>query len=950
MERRTFLKTALAGSLGLRGVAATSARPNILLILADDVGYSDLGCYGGEVHTPNLDRLASGGLRFTQFYNAARCCPSRASILTGLYSHQVGLGNMTGTKAPDDMEGYTGRLSENCATIPEVLRPAGYSAYMTGKWHLGEPGPVGRGFQEYYGLFHGFDSCWDSTKYTRLPKDRPARAYPPGTFYSTNAITDYTLDFLAAARKEQKPFFTYLAYNAAHFPLHAPKETIDKYVAVYEKGWDKIREERFTRMRKMGLLTDSWEFTPRSTVPPNRVSTPHGWANKQNPSWESIEPDRRADLVRRMSIYSAMIEIMDRNIGRVIEDLRSHGELDNTLVLFLSDNGACAEWDPWGFDGSSGPDNILHKGAELDKMGQPGTYHSYGSGWANACNTPWRFYKHYDHEGGISTPFIAHWPAGITRKGELERQPAHIIDLMPTCAELAGAKYPSTVPQMEGRSLKPAFSGKQIERDALYWEHEGSRAIRIGKWKAVALLAGGDWELYDMEKDRTEMHNLALSDPKRVSAMARPVGAMGARERMRCPGHGNRHTAESQKCKFKTTLCILTANVITCLQRGFSKMSHCTVRRSTILLASFLILVVSSAFAQSTTSQILGRIVDSTGAVVPGAHIAVENQQTGAKRETTSSDTGAFAAPLLPPGEYRITVQKDGFRPVTQTGITLQVDQVARLDFSMEVGAVNETVNIVAEAPLLDQQTSSLGEVIDTRTVENIPLNGRSPFRLVQLTPGVLSSPSASGQFGDIPVNTTFDTNFSINGGPNQTNEILIDGVPSTTGFFNQITTIPSVDATQEFKVQSSGLSAEYGRFGGGVIDVTTKSGTNALHGSLFEFVRNDAFDANDFFNNQAGKPQPAFRMNQFGGAIGGPIVLGKLYNGRNRTFFFADYQGTAWRQGSVTILTLPTDLQTAGKFSADSERSGPSDPALRPHNNAARPESARTVYPRSIP
>lgn len=520
--RRTFLEVAAGAALGERhSRAAANTRPNILLILADDVGYSDIGCYGGEIHTPNIDRLAAGGLRFTQFYNAARCCPSRASLLTGLYAHQTGLGNMTGAKTSNDLEGYTGHLSEHCATIPEVLRPAGYSAYMTGKWHLGQPGPVARGFEEYYGLFHGFDSCWDPSKYTRLPKDRPTRAYAPGKFYSTNAITDYTLDFLAAARQRKQPFFTYLAYNAAHFPLHAPKETIDKYVAVYEKGWDHIREERFTRMRQMGLLGDAWQFTPRSIVPPNRVATPHGWANKQNPAWDSIDPDRRADLTRRMAVYAAMIEIMDRNIGRVVEDLRSNGELDNTLVMFLSDNGACGEWDPWGFDGSSGPDNILHKGGELEKMGQPGTYHSYGSGWANACNTPWRLYKHYDHEGGISTPFIAHWPAGIRRKGALEREPGHIIDLMPTCAELAGAKYPATVPSMEGRSLLTAFAGKPIHRDALYWEHEGSRAIRIGKWKAVALLAGGEWELYDMERDRTEMHNLAIAKPKRVRAMAR---------------------------------------------------------------------------------------------------------------------------------------------------------------------------------------------------------------------------------------------------------------------------------------------------------------------------------------------------------------------------------------------------------------------------------------------
>ncbi len=520
MKRRTFLQASAAGVFGgITGDAAT-ARPNILVILADDVGYSDIGCYGGEIHTPNPDRLANGGLRFTQFYNAARCCPSRASILTGLYAHQTGLGNMTGAAPSGDLEGYTGRLNDRCATIPEVLRPAGYSAYMTGKWHLGEPGPVARGFEEYYGLFHGFDSFWDSSKYTRIPKDRPARTYAPGKFYSTDAITDYTLDFLASARKRKQPWFTYLAYNAAHFPLHAPKEAIDKYVAVYEKGWDRIREERFARMRKIGLLADGWEFSPRSVIPPNRAATPHGWANKQNPAWDSIEPDRRADLVRRMAIYAAMIEIMDRNIGRVIADLRANGELDNTLILFLSDNGACAEWDPWGFDESSGPSNILHKDAELGKMGQPGTYHSYGSGWANACNTPWRLYKHYDHEGGISTPFIAHWPAGIQRKGELEREPGHIIDLMPTCVELGGGKYPAGLPPIEGRSLLPAFAGKPIARDALYWEHEGNRAIRIGKWKAVALLPGGKWELYDMEKDRTEMHNLAPEQPKRVNAMA----------------------------------------------------------------------------------------------------------------------------------------------------------------------------------------------------------------------------------------------------------------------------------------------------------------------------------------------------------------------------------------------------------------------------------------------
>ena len=517
MDRRTFLQT-----LAVPALLAQTKRPNIVVILADDVGYSDLGCYGGEVHTPNLDKLAANGLRFTQFYNCARCCPSRASLLSGLYPHQTGVGNMVGGR-PGDLEGYTGRMNDRNVTIAEVLRTAGYSTMMTGKWHLATPGPVARGFDEYYGMLHGYDSFWDESKYTRLPADHPKRTYGEGKFYATDAITDHTLDFLAVARKKKQPYFLYLAYNAAHFPLHAPKAAIDRYVPVYEKGWDEIRKQRFERMRKMELLPSRWEFTPRSTIPPNRVSTPHGWDNKQNPAWDTIEADRRKDLVRRMSIYAAMIEIMDRNIGRVVEDLKANGELENKLILFLSDNGACAEWDPWGFDNSSGPDNTLHKGAELDRMGQAGTYHSYGSGWANACNTPFRYYKHYNHEGGIATPLIAHWPGNV-RAGAMEQQPGHLIDLMPTCVELAGAKYPAeakgkAILPMEGRSLVPTFKGKKIQRDALYWEHEGNRAIRIGKWKAVALLPAGKWELYDLERDRTEMHDLAAKDPKRLQSM-----------------------------------------------------------------------------------------------------------------------------------------------------------------------------------------------------------------------------------------------------------------------------------------------------------------------------------------------------------------------------------------------------------------------------------------------
>lgn len=518
IDRRQFLAS-IAAAGARPALTAPAARPNIVLILADDLGYSDLGCYGGEIHTPNVDRLARGGIRFTQMYNAARCCPSRASLLTGLYPHQTGIGHMTGGKR--ELPGYRGQLNDRCVTIPQLLREAGYSTLMAGKWHLGQPGPDRRGFDEFFGMVHGFDSFWNASRYTRLPEGRPARTYPEGMFYATDAITDHALDFLAAARKRNQPYFLYLAYNAPHFPLHAPRQAIDKYQATYEQGWDRIRETRFARMREEGLLDPRWELSPRSIIPPNRVATPHGWANKQNPAWDSIEPDRRKDLARRMAIFAAMVEIMDRNIGRLIADLRAAGELDNTLILFLSDNGACAEWDPWGFDVNTGPENILHRGEQLAAMGQPGSYHSYGSGWANACNTPWRIYKHYVHEGGIATPFIAHWPARIRRRNALDHQPLHIIDILPTCIELAGARYPSApIQPAEGRSLLPAFGGKSVARGALYWEHEGNRAIREGKWKLVALDPGGEWELYDMEKDRTEMHNLAPSEPARVRRMA----------------------------------------------------------------------------------------------------------------------------------------------------------------------------------------------------------------------------------------------------------------------------------------------------------------------------------------------------------------------------------------------------------------------------------------------
>jgi len=331
-----------------------------------------------------------------------------------------------------------------------------------------------------------------------------------------------------------------------------------------------------------------------------------------------------------------------------------------------------------------------------------------------------------------------------------------------------------------------------------------------------------------------------------------------------------------------------------------------------VLLATWF---AALALAQSQTAQIIGTIKDQSGAVIAGASVAVLNTDTGVKRETTTNQLGNYVAPMLPPGSYRVTVTMDGFRPVTRSGVNLEVSQVARLDFTLQLGSMSESITVTAEAPLLAQDTSSLGQVVDSTKIANIPLNGRSPFRLVQLTPGVLSAPSANGQFNDIPVNTTWDANFSINGGRHQSNEVLIDGVPATAGFFNQMTTIPTVEATQEFKVESNSLSAEWGRFGGGVINVSTQSGRNEWHGSVLEFLRNDALDSNEFFNKGGGKPTPPFRMNQFGGSAAGPLSLPKLYSGRNRTFFFADYQGTRWRRGDVFTTTMPTELERSGDF-----------------------------------
>ena len=486
-------------------------KPNILYILADDLGFSDLGCFGGEIETPVLDSLAEGGVRLTQFYNTGRCCPSRAAILTGQYPHRVGLGHMT----TNDLgrPGYRGVVSSKAQTIAQVLKPAGYRSFIAGKWHLGTPDPTGNGFEEFYGTLVSAKRFFDSDHLVRFPEGRQARQYPEGEFYATDAVTDHALDFLKLARETpDQPWFLYLAYHAPHFPLHAPKQDIDKYADRYHGGWDQLRNERLKRMKEMGIVAADTRLTPRSTWQ-NYGETKVG----TNPAWDDLPEVRRIDLARRMAIFAAMVDRMDAQLGRVIDDLKAAGEFGNTLIVFTSDNGACFEWDPFGFDVKSSNENILHIGDMLDEMGTPGTFHSVGSGWANAGNTPWRMYKHFVHEGGIASPGIVHWPDGLKVKaGAIIHDPSHIIDLLPTAIAVSGAEYTSTL-SLPGVDLINQLNNGGAER-TLFFEHQGHRAVREGNWKLVAF-DDKPWELYDFSVDRAELNDLSKTHPEKVKIM-----------------------------------------------------------------------------------------------------------------------------------------------------------------------------------------------------------------------------------------------------------------------------------------------------------------------------------------------------------------------------------------------------------------------------------------------
>ncbi len=515
LTRRGFLKAigaggallSLQGCLSADGLSADKTpggRPNIVLIMADDMGFSDIGCYGSEINTPNLDSLAAGGLRFTQFYNAARCCPTRASLLTGLYPHQAGIGHMVGNKGYPAYQGY---LNNRCVTIAEALKLGGYRTLMSGKWHVGEDRPhwpTDRGFDKYFGLISGGANYFDITKAKakgvkrRMAADDQPYTPPKEGFYITDAFSNNAVKFIDTYGRNDKPFFLYLPYTAPHWPLHAWPEDIARYKGKYKEGWDKLRRQRHARMVEMGLISEKWKMSPRDT---------------DARLWADVKDKELLDL--KMAVYAAQIERMDHGIGKVLARLKEIGAWDNTLILFLADNGGCAEGGPVGFDNRK---NGLPPGG-VD------SYMSYGLSWANASNTPFRRYKHWVHEGGIATPLIAHWPAVIKKGGLLTHQPGHIIDIMATCLDAAGIEYPrrhkgSILIPLEGKSLLPIFEGKRREaHEAIYWEHEGNRAVRQGKWKLVAI-HGKPWELYDLQADRTELNNLADELPDKVEQLA----------------------------------------------------------------------------------------------------------------------------------------------------------------------------------------------------------------------------------------------------------------------------------------------------------------------------------------------------------------------------------------------------------------------------------------------
>ncbi|MDR1116487.1 MAG: arylsulfatase [Tannerella sp.] len=535
-----ILKTLTLAAFAVRTGACGGAekeKPNILVILADDMGYSDPGCYGGEIQTPNLDRLARDGVRFSRFYNAGRSCPTRASLLTGLYPHQAGVGRMT---FDQHLPGYRGTMTHDGVTIAEVLRANGYHTGMIGKWHVAETPlrddqrewlahrvyheefapkenyPTRRGFEDFYGTIYGVVDYFDP--FSLVSGEEPVREVPDG-YYSTVALSDSAVAYIKryTAADADKPFFMYLSYHSPHWPLHALEEDVKKYEGVYEAGWESIRKARYERMKKLGVFNSHADYLS------NRQSTAEWDAN----------PDREWD-VRAMAVHAAMVDRMDRGIGQVLKALEEAGELDNTLIIFLSDNGCspeiCQDYSP----GENDRPDMTRDGRPMiypkNKEVMPGpetTYASLGPLWANVANTPFRFWKAKMYEGGICTPAIVHWPAGTRlRAGSVVDAPCHVVDMMATALDVTQSRYPeayggNTIIPFEGRSIVPILeTGRREGHPAIGFEHFNEKALmsRDG-WKIIQPGRNAAWELYDLNTDRTEMHNVATENPERLARM-----------------------------------------------------------------------------------------------------------------------------------------------------------------------------------------------------------------------------------------------------------------------------------------------------------------------------------------------------------------------------------------------------------------------------------------------
>jgi len=520
-----------------------NTRPNVIIILADDMGWGDLGAYGSEIHTPNLDRLANSGLRFTQMYNSARCCPTRAALLTGLHPHQAGIGHMVVDMGVPSYQGY---LNNNCVTIAEVLSESGYRTHMSGKWHVGGeqgnipddwhpdmpgyPTPRGRGFDRFYGILSGGGNYYNPNM---LMDDTTRIIVDTLDYHFTDAISDKAVQYVDDASYRENPFFLYLAFTAPHWPLHALPEDIEHYRGKYMQGWDALRTQRHEEQKGIGLLAPKWPIAPRE-------SAVLSWEDTDHKDWLDLQ----------MAVYAAQIEQMDRGIGRVLQKLEERNILDNTIVLFMSDNGGCAEFLQ---EDSNNPDPSKYNYPTVDgrevRIGNtpdidPGPDDSFASvdiAWANASNAPFRLFKRYTHEGGISTPLIVSWPDKIKSPG-LVHEPTHIIDILPSILEVTGATYPTTyndhdIQPLEGESFADIFThGDWSRQQPIYWEHEGNRAIRIGEWKLVSEIADPTapssqtvWELYNMAEDRTELNNLIDSESSRANEMIQLYNAWADR-------------------------------------------------------------------------------------------------------------------------------------------------------------------------------------------------------------------------------------------------------------------------------------------------------------------------------------------------------------------------------------------------------------------------------------